>query len=67
MVAVRVETELVFSTGTTSVLFADTAYLRNSARRQYDVTADVGRFIRSIGCATGVRAGWFWFRTSSRN
>ena len=42
MVAVRVETESGFSTTT---LFADTAFRRNDAHRQYDLTSDGKRFI----------------------
>jgi serine/threonine-protein kinase len=57
MVAVRVETDPVFSVGATSVLFSDNDYRRISARRQYDVTADGERFmmIRRVGAGTGAR------------
>ena len=45
MVAVRVETESGFSVRGSTTLFADTAFPRSDARRQYDVTPDGKRFI----------------------
>jgi serine/threonine-protein kinase len=57
MVAVRVETDRVFSVGPTSVLFSDADYRRVSARRQYDVAPDGQRFsmIRRVGGGTESR------------
>jgi serine/threonine-protein kinase len=56
MVAVRVETQPVFSTGATSVLFSDTDYRRNVVHRQYDVTADGERFIMIRPMGVGVES-----------
>ena len=51
LVSVRVETRAEFSIGATTVLFPDQDYVRLSAHRQYDVTADGQRFImvRPVG------------------
>jgi serine/threonine-protein kinase len=51
MVAVRVQTDPVFSVGPASVLFSDAAYRRTSVHRQYDVAPDGERFlmIRRVG------------------
>jgi hypothetical protein len=56
MVAVRVETQPVFSTGATSVLFSDTDYRRNVVHREYDVTADGERFIMVRPMGVGVES-----------